>query len=252
MEETPWSERREGLVAALLLQASTTGIICLQEVLHGQLQDISSLLNNSNNNTATGNDASSSASDAKKWEYVGVGRDDGATRGEYSPIFYNTEVHELISWRCFWLSETPDRPGKGWDAASVRICTVGRFGFKGSGKHDFTIMVIPLFPPPFPHTILDYVGTGMLAHLLFSPPTLTTRVFNPDTNRPSSFSMQSTLNFRHPHASPRSFSAVTSTPRPVISPTPLYPLGCTTCVSQARTFTVIITRLLDSMENGVI
>ena len=146
MEETPWSERREGLVAALLLQASTTGIICLQEVLHGQLQDISSLLNTHTPH----NDNIAKSSDAKKWEYVGVGRDDGLTRGEYSPIFYNTEIHELISWRCFWLSETPDRPGKGWDAASVRICTVGRFAFKGSGKHDFTIMVIPLPPPNLP------------------------------------------------------------------------------------------------------
>lgn len=157
MKENPWPERRQGLVAALQLHASSTGIICLQEVLHGQLQDISALLNeghhsgsgSSSSNTTTDNDndnprqiSNNTSSDpAKKWEYVGVGRDDGATKGEYSPIFYNTEIHDLISWRCFWLSETPDRPGKGWDAASVRICTVGRFGFRGSGTHDFTIMV---------------------------------------------------------------------------------------------------------------
>ena len=113
--------------------ASTTGIIALQEVLHGQLVDIHGLLNRDT---------------PKKWEYIGVGRDDGKTRGEYSPIFYNTEIHELISWRYFWLSETPERPGRGWDAASVRICTVGRFGFKLSGEkeasHQFTIMVHPL------------------------------------------------------------------------------------------------------------
>ena len=78
-----------------------------------------------------------------KWKYIGVGRDDGVTRGEYSPIFYNTEVHELISWRYFWLSEHPEKPGRGWDAASVRICTVGRFGFKSSDKqtHEFTVLV---------------------------------------------------------------------------------------------------------------
>jgi len=109
--------------------ASTHGIIALQEVLHGQLLNIHSLLNRNTPN---------------KWAYIGVGRDDGKTRGEYSPIFYNTEIHELISWRYFWLSETPERPGRGWDAASVRICTVGRFGFKSPSKeatHDFTIMV---------------------------------------------------------------------------------------------------------------
>ena len=150
LKENPWPERKRGLVAALQLHASTTGIICLQEVLHGQLQDLSVLLNeghtrSSSNTTTDNNDPrqinNTSSDPAKKWEFVGVGRDDGATKGEYSPIFYNSEVHDLISWRCFWLSETPDRPGKGWDAASVRICTVVRFGFKGSGTHDFTIMV---------------------------------------------------------------------------------------------------------------
>jgi hypothetical protein len=121
-QETPWSKRRTKLIAGLQLHAATHGIIALQEVLHGQLLDIISLL-------------------PSKWEYIGVGRDDGLTRGEYSPIFYNTEIHELISWRYFWLSETPDRPGRGWDATSVRICTVGRFRFKGSSTHDFTILV---------------------------------------------------------------------------------------------------------------
>jgi len=109
--------------------ASTTGIIGLQEVLHGQLLNIHSLLNRNTPN---------------KWQYIGVGRDDGKTRGEYSPIFYNTEIHELLSWRYFWLSETPGRPGRGWDAASIRICTVGRFGFKSPSNettHDFTVMV---------------------------------------------------------------------------------------------------------------
>jgi hypothetical protein len=127
-QETPWSDRGHSVVAGLQLHAATHGIIALQEVLHGQLVDILATLNRH-------------APD--KWKYIGVGRDDGNTRGEYSPIFYNTDVHDLISWRSFWLSETPDRPGRGWDASSVRICTVGRFGFKGSGTHNFTIMVSP-------------------------------------------------------------------------------------------------------------
>lgn len=117
-------------MAGLQLHAATHGIIALQEVLHGQLLDLHSMLNEH--------------SPDEKWKYIGVGRDDGKTKGEYSPIFYNSEIHELISWRYFWLSETPDKPGKGWDASSVRICTVGRFGFKISGHkptHDFTVMV---------------------------------------------------------------------------------------------------------------
>ena len=127
-KETPWLTRRSKLIGGLELHVATHGIIALQEVLHGQLVDIKRGLN---------------AESPGKWKYIGVGRDDGVTRGEYSPIFYNTEIHELISWRYFWLSEHPDRPGRGWDAASVRICTVGRFGFKTSHDptHDFTVLV---------------------------------------------------------------------------------------------------------------
>lgn len=58
---------------------------------------------------------------------IGVGRDDGKEAGEYSPIFYKTSRFKLLDQGHFWLSETPDKPGLGWDAACVRICTWGYF-----------------------------------------------------------------------------------------------------------------------------
>ena len=61
------------------------------------------------------------------YDYIGVGRDDGKTGGEYAAIFYKTDRLRLLDQGNFWLSETPDRPGLGWDAACVRICTWGRF-----------------------------------------------------------------------------------------------------------------------------
>ncbi|MBR5725165.1 MAG: endonuclease/exonuclease/phosphatase family protein, partial [Muribaculaceae bacterium] len=61
------------------------------------------------------------------YDYIGVGRDDGKTAGEYAAIFYKTDRLRLLDQGNFWLSETPDRPGLGWDAACVRICTWGRF-----------------------------------------------------------------------------------------------------------------------------
>ena len=80
-------------------------LICLQEVLHEQLLDITSSL-------------------GKHWTYVGVGRDDGRKAGEYSPILFRHHFWELVHFETIWLSETPDVPGrKGWDAASVRILT---------------------------------------------------------------------------------------------------------------------------------
>lgn len=57
------------------------------------------------------------------FEFYGVGRDDGKTQGEYSGIFYKKNKFKRTEGGTFWLSETPDRPSKGWDAALPRICT---------------------------------------------------------------------------------------------------------------------------------
>ena len=61
------------------------------------------------------------------YDYIGVGRDDGITGGEYSAIFYKTSELRLLDSGNFWLNETPDRPALGWDAACIRICTWGKF-----------------------------------------------------------------------------------------------------------------------------
>jgi endonuclease/exonuclease/phosphatase family metal-dependent hydrolase len=59
----------------------------------------------------------------KDYDYVGVGRDDGKTKGEYAPIFFKKTLFTLMDSGHFWLSEVTDRPNKGWDAALPRICT---------------------------------------------------------------------------------------------------------------------------------
>ena len=78
-----------------------------QEVLDGQLHDMLAQL--------------------PGYAYIGVGRDDGKAKGEYSPIFYKKERFRLLDEGHFWLSEVTDRPNKGWDAALPRICTWGHF-----------------------------------------------------------------------------------------------------------------------------
>lgn len=60
---------------------------------------------------------------AEKYAYVGVGRDDGDNEGEYSAVFYLKDKYEVIESDTFWLSETPDKPSRGWDAACNRVCT---------------------------------------------------------------------------------------------------------------------------------
>lgn len=57
------------------------------------------------------------------FNYVGVAREDGETKGEYAAIFYDAAKLEVRESGTFWLSETPDTPSKGWDANYIRICT---------------------------------------------------------------------------------------------------------------------------------
>jgi endonuclease/exonuclease/phosphatase family metal-dependent hydrolase len=56
--------------------------------------------------------------------FVGVARDDGKRKGEWSMIGFRRERFENLGGGDFWLSETPEIAGsKSWDAALTRICT---------------------------------------------------------------------------------------------------------------------------------
>jgi len=61
------------------------------------------------------------------YHYVGVGRDDGKEKGEFSAILFDTTRLHLVETQTFWLSPTPDTVSVGWDAAMERICTYGVF-----------------------------------------------------------------------------------------------------------------------------
>jgi len=102
-----WSQRKDKLTDYLV--NSKASIIGLQEVRHNQLLDVVKALPNH--------------------AYVGVGRDDAKTRGEYSPIFYDTKLWKLDPKQhgTFWLSDTPDKvASKSWGNGTTRICTWAR------------------------------------------------------------------------------------------------------------------------------
>ena len=69
-----------------------------------------------------------------KYDYVGVGRDDGKMKGEFCAIYFDTTRYKIRNNSTFWLSETPDVVSVGWDAALERICTYGLFEDKTSGE----------------------------------------------------------------------------------------------------------------------
>lgn len=94
--------------------AHSSAFICLQEVLHLQLADIQAGL-------------------GQAWDHIGLGRDDGKTAGEFSPVFFRSDTWTCTRNQTLWLSETPDTPSKGWDAALNRVVTVGLFQHKETG-----------------------------------------------------------------------------------------------------------------------
>ena len=61
------------------------------------------------------------------YRHIGVGRDDGKLKGEFSAIFYDTRKFRLLAQGTFWLSKTPGKVSVGWDAALPRVCTYGLF-----------------------------------------------------------------------------------------------------------------------------
>ncbi len=63
---------------------------------------------------------------------IGVGRDDGKERGEFSAIYYNNKEFSLINESTFWLSQRDDTISVGWDASMERICTYGIFENRNS------------------------------------------------------------------------------------------------------------------------
>jgi endonuclease/exonuclease/phosphatase family metal-dependent hydrolase len=111
--EELWPVRKPKLCAQLRYHTRhlPTSIIFLQEVLSPQLADIHSSLLSSSRKVA--------------WNYVGVGRDDGDWKGEFSPIFFRMDVWYAVpgSMETVWLNETGEVGRRGWDAASVRILT---------------------------------------------------------------------------------------------------------------------------------
>lgn len=104
-------------------------VMGMQEVLHSQLLDLKSNL--------------------PQYDFIGVGRDDGKTEGEYSPVAYLRDKFEKLDGNTFWLSEYPDSVGlMGWDAVCTRIATWAKLKDKSNGK---IFMVV--------NTHFDHIGT---------------------------------------------------------------------------------------------
>lgn len=114
-KENAWPNRKE--LVASMIRFHHADLVGLQEALKRQIDDLQRLL--------------------PEYAWVGVGRDDGKTGGEFSAIFYRKTRFINLATSTFWLSETPDVPSKGWDAAYPRIVTWAKLKDTTTGKTFF-------------------------------------------------------------------------------------------------------------------
>lgn len=97
-----WPNRKEKVFE--LIKKHSPDAFGVQEAVPEQMQDLAAAL--------------------QDYAYVGVGRDDGKQKGEYTAIFYKKIRLKIVKNDSFWLSETPQIPGSiGWDAAITRMVT---------------------------------------------------------------------------------------------------------------------------------
>ena len=106
-----WDNRKEGVLS--LIKEESVDILGIQEGLPSQIEYLSKELDG--------------------YSMIGEGRD-GGNNGEYSAIYYRNKKMNLIDTETFWLSETPEIPSIGCDAAINRIATLGIFKIKKSKK----------------------------------------------------------------------------------------------------------------------
>lgn len=123
--DNAWDKRKKAVVK--MLKSEDPDVLGVQEMLPDQQKYLRGELSD--------------------YDMVGVGREDGLEQGECMGIFYKKNRFELLKSGTFWLSETPEVPSMGWDAACKRTVTYVQLKDRKSGKKFFYF-----------NTHLDHVG----------------------------------------------------------------------------------------------
>ena len=123
--DNAWDKRKKAVVK--MLKSEAPDVLGVQEMLPDQQKYLRSELSD--------------------YDMVGVGREDGQEQGECMGIFYKKNRFELLKNGTFWLSETPEVPSMGWDAACKRTVTYVQLKDRKSCKKFFYF-----------NTHLDHVG----------------------------------------------------------------------------------------------
>ncbi|RYD37265.1 MAG: endonuclease/exonuclease/phosphatase family protein [Verrucomicrobiaceae bacterium] len=112
-DERSWEARRAEAVE--VIREDKPDLIGYQEALRSMLDDLGSLISG--------------------YEEIGVGREDGKTKGEYSAIWIKKDRFTVQESGTFWLSDTPDVPNsKTWGNRVTRVCTWAKLQDKPTGR----------------------------------------------------------------------------------------------------------------------
>jgi len=111
--ENNWDKRKD--LACDVVRRQAPDVVGLQEALRSQIDDMRAAL--------------------PEYGEIGVAREDGQTKGEYSAILYRKDRFTVDDSGTFWLSDTPEVPGSiTWGNACTRVCTWARLLPKAPGK----------------------------------------------------------------------------------------------------------------------
>lgn len=111
--DNAWPHRRDALTGLIAYYAPD--LVGMQEVLLNQKQAVEA--------------------DLPDYQFIGVARDDGKDKGEFSPLGFRRDRFALRDAGTFWLSPSPEAPSKGWDAALPRVASWARLHDKAAKRN---------------------------------------------------------------------------------------------------------------------
>jgi endonuclease/exonuclease/phosphatase family metal-dependent hydrolase len=120
-----WAKRK--FLVAYMIKTEDPDLVGLQEAEQFQITDLVKMLDN--------------------YDFYGLGRDDGKKKGESAAILYKKDKFKPEKEKTLWLSGTPKKVSRGWDAALNRTVTIVRLKDLKSSKEFY-----------FFNTHLDHIG----------------------------------------------------------------------------------------------
>jgi endonuclease/exonuclease/phosphatase family metal-dependent hydrolase len=152
-----WARRRHMLIR--LLKREMADVIGLQEAHDFQIDQILKAL--------------------PTYAVVGVGREDGRNKGEFSAILFRKDQFNVAEAGTFWLSDTPAVPNSvSWGNHVTRISTWGRFVRKNGGSFYLYNLHLDHESQSSRERSIEMIRTRIKERIFINDPVIVTGDFN--------------------------------------------------------------------------